>query len=170
MRTLARIVAADVGDPADRLQSWEVDLLEDDAPLLQDRNRRLDVIDLPAHPRERPLRRSGRLEESELAVRAAVEEATGSLVGRFEAELLRVEPACPLEVLCGQSRRHTTISKHASPFVVIFMRRRVWGSEIIDLAADETPPCSRSSQKHLVTGVPSCLAGSPSARVEASVG
>src|SRR5213075_1521837 len=50
-RTLGRIVAADVGDPADGLQPRQVDVLEDDATLLQGGNRRLDVIDLPGHLR-----------------------------------------------------------------------------------------------------------------------
>src|SRR4051812_47756860 len=90
-RVLARVVALDVGNAVHGLEARHGDLLEHDAALLQVGDRRVDVVDLPAHLRERARRRSLRLEEREVAsVRRAVQEAARPLVDGLEAELLRV--------------------------------------------------------------------------------
>src|SRR3954471_7687756 len=66
-RVLARVVALDVSDAVDGAQARHVDLLEDHAALLQPAHRRVDVVHLEAHLRERAGRRALRLEQRELA-------------------------------------------------------------------------------------------------------
>ena len=108
---LARVVALDLGDAVAGDEAGDVVVLEHDAAGAQLREGRLEVLDLEGHLRVLTRRAPGREEDGEVAGPRAVEQPAGALVGRLEAELLRIERAGAVEVLGRQPRGHGAVSQ-----------------------------------------------------------
>src|SRR5206468_368706 len=109
---LARVVAGDLGHPVLGRQAGHVELLEHHTSVPEVRDGGVDVVDLPGHLGVHPRGGARRLEQRELAARAAVEQAPGPFFAWLEAELLGVERACAPEILRREPRGHPAVVEH----------------------------------------------------------